>query len=80
MEPVSTALRLLKRQAEIEQRRRQPGGISILEEREFFAIRARLEEFPAAVGAIIQLTRATSKSLDQVCVEDIERWDDRCAS
>ena len=80
MEPVTTALRLLKRQSEIEQRRRQPGGISILEERELFAIRARLEEFPATVGAIIHLTRATRKSFDQVCVEDIERWDDRRAS
>ena len=80
MEPVTTALRLLKRQSEIERRRRQPGGISIVEERELFAIRARLEEFPAAVGAITQLTGAMRKSLDQISVEDIERWDDRRAS
>ena len=80
MEPVSTALRLLKRQAEIERRRRQPGGISIVEERELFAICERLEHFPAAVGAIAELTGAMRKSLDQICVEDVERWDDRRAS
>jgi hypothetical protein len=32
MEPVDTALRLLKRQEELEHRRRRPGGISIVEE------------------------------------------------
>ena len=79
MEPVTTALRLLKRQVEIERRRRQPGGISILEERELFVIRDRLEEFPAAVGAIAALTSARRVSLDQIRVEDVERWDDRRA-
>jgi len=77
MEPVSEALRLLKRQVEIERRHRQPGGISILDERELFAIRARLEDFPAAVRAIAELTGARRQSLDQIRVEDVERWDAR---
>ncbi len=77
MEPVSEALRLLKRQAEIERRRRQPHGISIIDERELFAIRERLEDYPAAVRAIAELTGARRQSLDQIRVEDVERWDAR---
>jgi hypothetical protein len=77
MEPVSEALRLLKRQAEIERRRRQPGGITIVDERELFAIRERLEDFPAALRAIAELTGARRQSLDQIRVEDVERWDAR---
>lgn len=80
MDPVSESLRLLKRQAHIERRRRQPGGISIVDERELFAIRAQLNEFPAAVSAIAQLAGAMGKSLDQIRVEDIEQWDGRQAS
>jgi hypothetical protein len=67
----------LKRQAEIERRRRQPDGISILDERELFAIRERLEDFPAAVRAIAELSGARRQSLDQIRVEDVERWDAR---
>ncbi len=77
MEPVSEALRLLKRQAEIERRRRQPHGISIIDERELFAIRERLEDYPAAVRAIAELTGARRQSLDQIRVDDVERWDAR---
>ncbi len=77
MEPVTTALRLLKRQAEIEHRCGQPGGLSIVEERELYAIRARLEDFPAAVRAIAELTGTRRYSLDQIRVEDVERWDAR---
>jgi hypothetical protein len=80
MEPVTTALRLMKRQEDLEHRRRRPGGISIIEERELFAIRDRLEEFPAAVAAIIEVASATRKSVDQIRLEDVERWDDRRAS
>lgn len=80
MDPVSTSLHLLRRQAHIEGRRRQPGGISIVDERELFAIRAQLSEFPAAVTAIAQLAGAMGKSLDQIRVEDIEQWDGRRAS
>jgi hypothetical protein len=74
MEPVSESLRLLKRQAEIERHRRQPGGITILEERELFVIRERLEDFPAAVRAIAELSGARRQPLDQIRVEDVERW------
>lgn len=73
MEPVSEALRLLKRQADLQRRQ----GTSILAEREIYAIQARLEHFPAAVRAIAELTGAQHRSLDQIRVEDVERWDTR---
>ena len=75
MEPISESLRLLKRQAEIE--RRQYGTITLLEERELFAIRARLTAFPAAVRAIAELARAKHQFVEQIRVEDVERWDAR---
>jgi hypothetical protein len=73
MEPVSEALRLLKRQADLQRRQ----GISILAEREIYAIQARLEHFPAAVRAIVELSGAKHQSVDQIRVEDVERWDTR---
>ena len=75
MEPVSESLRLLKRQAEIE--RREACRMTLLEERELFAIRARLANFPAAVRAIAELSDAKHQSVDQIRVEDVERWDAR---
>lgn len=77
MEPVSESLRLLKRQVDIERRRREPRGISIMDERELFAIRERLEQYPAAVRAIAELAGGRRQSLDQISVEDVERWDAR---
>ena len=52
-------------------------GISILAEREIYAIQARLEHFPAAVRAIVELSGAKHQSVDQIRVEDVERWDTR---
>jgi hypothetical protein len=47
MEAPSEALRLLQRQADLEARMRNPGGIRVNEERELFELRARLEKYPA---------------------------------
>jgi hypothetical protein len=80
MEPVSEALRLLKRQAEIQRQMRRPGGIPILEERELFVIRERLADYPAAVRAIMQLAGTLHTPVDQLRVEDVERWDGRLVS
>ena len=46
MEPLTPALRLLQRQAELQEQRRQPGGIRVTQERELFQLRAHLERFP----------------------------------
>ena len=77
METVSETLRLLKRQADIERAGRQPRALSIVEERELLAIRSRLERFPAAMRAIAELASARRQSIDQIQVEDVERWEGR---
>jgi len=54
MEPLHEALRLIKRQKELENAMRRPGGIRVTEERELFQLRDALSQYPAAVTAIIE--------------------------
>ena len=49
METIAEALRLLKRQASIQNDVRRAHGSRVVEERELFLIRNRLAQFPAAV-------------------------------
>ena len=49
MEPIIEALRLLQRQAEIQNDLRQTRDHPLLAERELFLIRQKLTQFPAAV-------------------------------
>ena len=79
MDSIAETLRLLKRQTQLERRCRQTGRVSTLDERELFTIRARLEQFPAAIAAVAELASAKQKSLDEIRIEDIEQWDDRRA-
>ena len=73
MEPLSEALRLLQRQAELEARMRNPGGIRMNEERELFQVRARLEKYPAAVGAALEAAHRLPRPVDALSIEDIEK-------
>lgn len=43
MEPLSKALRLIRRQSELEAVMRRPGGIRVVEEREIYALQEQLE-------------------------------------
>ena len=43
---------LLRRQREIRQAMRKPGGVRILEERELYAISERLKSYPSAIHAL----------------------------
>ena len=52
METIAEALRLLKRQAAIQNDVRRARESRVVEERELFLIRNRLAQFPAAVQAI----------------------------
>ena len=52
MEPITEALRLLQRQAEIQNALRRARGSSVLDERELYLIRHRLAQYPAALQAI----------------------------
>ncbi len=49
MEPLSEALRLLRRQSELEDAMRRPGGIRVTEERELYQLKDNPQKYPAAV-------------------------------
>ena len=73
MEPLHEALRLIKRQAELESAMRRPGGIRVTEERELFQVRGALTQFPAAVTAIMDAAARMRRPIDTISVDDIER-------
>jgi hypothetical protein len=73
MEPLSEALRLLQRQAELEARMRNPGGIRVNEERELFQVRARLENYPTAVRAVLEAAHRLHRPVDALSIQDIEQ-------
>ena len=50
VEPLSEALRLLRRQSELEDATRRPGGIRVVEEREICALREKLKHCPSLCG------------------------------
>jgi hypothetical protein len=60
MESQPELQRLLKRQLEIRQAMRQPGGIRITVERELHAIREQLKEFPGGLQASAADASATA--------------------
>ena len=73
MEPLQEALRLIKRQAELETAMRRTGGIRITEERELFHLRNALTQFPAAVNAIMETASRMRRPVDTISSEDVER-------
>jgi hypothetical protein len=72
MEPLHEALRLIKRQTELESAMRRPGGIRVTEERELFQVRSALAQFPAAVTAIMDAAARMRRPIDTISVEDVE--------
>jgi hypothetical protein len=72
MEPLHEALRLIKRQAELENAMRRPGGIRITEERELFQLRHDLARFPAAVSAIMDAASRMRRPVDTISAADVE--------
>jgi hypothetical protein len=72
MEPLHEALRLIKRQAELETAMRRPGGIRITEERELHQLRGALTRFPAAVTAIMETASRMRRPVDTISAEDVE--------
>jgi len=49
MQTINDAIKLLRRQADLEAAMRKPGGIRIIEEQELIMLRRRLAEYPQAV-------------------------------
>jgi hypothetical protein len=70
--PLHEALRLIKRQTELENAMRRPGGIRVTEERELFQLRHALTQYPAAVTAIIDAAARTRRPLDTISIGDVE--------
>jgi hypothetical protein len=75
MEPIQQALLLLKRQSELENAMRRPGGIRVTEERELYQLREALSRFPAAVTAILEAASRMRRPVDTLCTQDVEPAD-----
>jgi hypothetical protein len=71
MEPLHEALRLIKRQTELENAMRRPGGIRVTEERELFKLRDALTQYPAAVTAIIDAAARMRRPIDTISIDDV---------
>jgi hypothetical protein len=72
MEPLSEALRMLRRQSELETAMRKPGGIKVMEERELYALQADLAKVPAAARAVLEAARRLHRPVDVLTVREIE--------
>ena len=73
METIAEALRLLKRQAAIQDEVRRARGSRVVEERELYLIRQRLTQYPAAVQAITLTASELHRPIEYLRVSDIER-------
>jgi hypothetical protein len=70
MEP-HEALRLIKRQTELESAMRRRGGIRVTEERELHQLRGALAQFPAAVTAVMEAAERMHRPVDTISAEDV---------
>jgi hypothetical protein len=70
--PLHEALRLIKRQTELENAMRRPGGIRVTEERELFQLRHALTQFPAAITAILEAAERMRRPVDTISTDDID--------
>jgi hypothetical protein len=71
MESISEALELLKRQKVLENRMRQAGGIRVIEERELYAVRERVQRYPQAVAAILEIASNLHRPVDTLSPADL---------
>ena len=72
MEPLSEALSLLRRQAQIEDAMRRPGGIRVVEERELYELRRLLQKYPVAVTAILETSKRLHRPVDALSAHDVD--------
>ncbi len=70
--PLHEALRLIKRQSELENAMRRPGGIRVTEECELFKLRHALTQYPAAVTAIIEAAARMRRPVDTISIDDVD--------
>jgi hypothetical protein len=74
MQTINDAIRLLRRQADLEAAMRKPGGIRITEEQELIMLRRRLAEYPEATHAVVQAAHAMRKPVTAVTAHEVEAW------
>ena len=74
MQTINEALRLLRRQADLEAAMRRPGGIRITEEQELIMLKRRLTEYPEAALAVMQAAHAMRKPVTAVTASEVEAW------
>jgi hypothetical protein len=74
VQTVTQALKLLKRQSELEAAVRQPGAVRITEEQELHVLGRRLLEFPEASQAVIEAAHALRRPVSDVTEDEVERW------
>ncbi|MGA2778189.1 MAG: hypothetical protein ABSF94_11565 [Steroidobacteraceae bacterium] len=79
MEQLHEALRLIKRQTELEAAMRRPGGIRVTEERELFQLRGALSQYPDAVTAILETAAQLRRPINAISAEDVERLQTRAS-
>jgi hypothetical protein len=72
VEPQSEALRLLRRQSELEEGMRRPGDIRVTEEPELYALRAGLKRFLGAVRGIRESSSLLHRPVDTLPSRDVE--------
>ena len=72
MDPLTEALNLFRRQAELEEAMRRPGGIRVTEERELYELRAILQKYPGAVKAILEASARLHRPVNSLLLRDIE--------
>jgi hypothetical protein len=72
MEPLSEAHRLPRRQFELEEAMRRPEGVPVTGERELCQLRDTLENYPAAVRAILDAAKRLHRPVDALTFDHIE--------
>jgi hypothetical protein len=72
VEPLTEAFRLLRRQSELEEATRRPGGIRVTEGREVYQLKDSLQKYPAAVRAIVDASKRLQRPVDALSFQDIE--------
>jgi hypothetical protein len=73
LEPLLEALRLMQRNAELELQCMRAGTVEVDQEREFFRIRRRLQEYPGATLAILTTCERLHRGPDALSLRDVAK-------
>jgi hypothetical protein len=74
MQTINDAIRLLRRQAELQAAIRKPGGIRVTEEQELIRLKRRLAEYPEATLAVMQAAHAMRKPVTAITGPEVDAW------